>query len=82
MGSIVQLSGLRLPFDFDASRLKADLASLAEDGWTPHYNDRDYGGVWRGLALRSATGAAFHEKAGLCQVVFAVLGRADRGPFP
>ena len=54
------LSDLVLPFRFDAARLKADLARVQAEEWTPHYNDRDYGGVWRGAALRSATGATDH----------------------
>jgi Aspartyl/Asparaginyl beta-hydroxylase len=48
--------GLKLPFQFDAVRLKADLASVAHEEWTPHYNQQDFGGEWRGLALRSPTG--------------------------
>jgi hypothetical protein len=51
-------SGLRLPFQFDTGRLQAELACVAADAWAPHYNVGDYGGVWRGVALRSSTGAA------------------------
>jgi hypothetical protein len=50
------LTALRLPFHFDAERLKSDLARVAPDEWAPHYNAADYGGVWRGAALRSASG--------------------------
>jgi hypothetical protein len=55
---MANLSGLRLPFQFDPGRLQADLASVAADAWAPHYNERDYGGEWRGISLRSSTGAA------------------------
>ena len=50
------LTGLRLPFQFDAGRLHRDLAAVEVADWAPHYNAADYGGVWRGVALRSATG--------------------------
>jgi hypothetical protein len=50
------LTGLRLPLRFDPGRLRADLALVPTDDWTPHYNASDYGGQWRGAALRSATG--------------------------
>ena len=48
--------GLALPFRFDPERLKADLALIRADEWTPHYNQNDFGGDWRGTALRSPTG--------------------------
>jgi hypothetical protein len=48
--------GLLLPFRFDPARLKSDLALIAREEWTPHFNERDYGGDWRGVALRSQTG--------------------------
>ncbi len=39
--------------------------------------------LWRFWTVPARGARGFHEKAGLCQVVFAVLGRADRGPpFP
>lgn len=49
--------GLRLPFDFDPEALRRDLAELSADDWQPHYNQRDFGGLWQGVALRSATGS-------------------------
>ena len=52
------VSALRLPFHFDTHRLRADLAGIPDGAWRPHYNDRDFGGEWRGAALRSATGSA------------------------
>jgi hypothetical protein len=48
--------GLRLPFQFDPARLKADLALIAPEEWRPHYNQQDFGGEWCGVALRSPTG--------------------------
>lgn len=48
--------GLTLPFRFDAERLKADLGLIGAEEWAPHYNQFDYGGDWRGTALRSPTG--------------------------
>jgi hypothetical protein len=51
------LSGLKFPFQFDPVRLRADLAKVRPEDWAPHYNERDYGGDWRGAALRSGTGS-------------------------
>jgi hypothetical protein len=50
------LTALALPLRFDPRRLAADLATVAPSDWAPHYNERDYGGQWRGAALRSSTG--------------------------
>jgi hypothetical protein len=47
---------LRLPLTFDAEALAADVASLRDDEWTPHFNTRDYDGDWSGIALRSVGG--------------------------
>lgn len=47
---------LLLPLRFDAVRLKSDLALVRRDEWAPHFNERDYGGHWRGVALRSQNG--------------------------
>ena len=54
------LTALRLPFQFDRNLLKADLALIRRDEWTQHYNQRDYGGEWSGVALRSISGRADH----------------------
>jgi hypothetical protein len=51
---------LQLPLQFDPRLLKSDLARVQPQEWTPHYNERDYGGDWRGVALRSLTGDS-HE---------------------
>lgn len=50
-------AGLALPFRFDPQRLKSDLALIHPAEWTPHYNQSDYEGDWRGAALRSSTGS-------------------------
>ena len=50
--------GLRLPFRFDIDRLHDDLAKVLPPDWSPHFNEQDYGGTWRGTALRSATGSS------------------------
>ena len=50
------ITSLRLPFQFDPQSLKSDLARIHPHEWTPHYNERDYGGDWHGVALRSLDG--------------------------
>lgn len=54
------LSSLRLPFDFDAARLKADLEKIAPDEWVPHFNKSYYEGEWSVVALRSVGGVQAH----------------------
>jgi hypothetical protein len=51
------LTGLQLPYRFDAARLRAELAVAGLPDWSAHYNTRDFGGDWRGAALRSASGS-------------------------
>jgi hypothetical protein len=51
------LIGARLPLEFNPASLRADLARVRPEDWASHYNERDYGGDWRGAALRSASGA-------------------------
>ncbi len=50
------LIALHFPFRFDLQLLRADLATTKTVEWRPHYNEQDYGGGWRGVALRSAAG--------------------------
>lgn len=50
------IANLQLPLQFDPEALKHDLSQAAAAVWTPHYNDRDYGGEWKGVALRSTSG--------------------------
>jgi aspartyl/asparaginyl beta-hydroxylase len=46
----------KLPLNFNAERLKADLDQILPDDWAPHFNDRYYEGDWSGVALRSISG--------------------------
>jgi len=46
----------RLPFEFCAERLAADLASVREEDWIAHYNPDDHEGKWSLAALRSPAG--------------------------
>jgi hypothetical protein len=52
------LTGLQLPFQFDAARLRAEIASVESEEWSAHYNARDYAGIWNGAAFRSPSGEA------------------------
>lgn len=57
-------AGLKLPFQFDAALLNRDLNLVEPDEWSPHYNERDFGGQWQGVSLRSATGSHRDISAG------------------
>lgn len=48
---------IRLPLAFDADRLAADLATLSQDEWTPHFVARNYSGDWSAMPLRAPAGA-------------------------
>src|SRR2546423_1763714 len=50
------LETFRLPFNFDAALLQADLSTLSADDWVPHFNTRYYEGAWSAAALRSMGG--------------------------
>jgi hypothetical protein len=41
---------------FDAVALEAEVASLPEAAWVPHFNTQLYSGDWSGVALRSVGG--------------------------
>jgi mannose-6-phosphate isomerase-like protein (cupin superfamily) len=47
---------LKLPFQFDADRLKADLAQVGADEWIKHFNQFYYEGDWSVASLRSNGG--------------------------
>ena len=47
----------KLPINFDVKRLQADLAGIAPDEWTAHFNKSYYDGLWSGIALRTSEGA-------------------------
>lgn len=46
----------RLPIHVDLAALTADVASLPDDGWVPHFNTGVYEGEWSGVAFRSPGG--------------------------
>ena len=48
---------VKFPFQFDAARLRADLARVAEDEWIRHFNQSNYEGNWSVASLRSNGGA-------------------------
>ena len=48
---------VRLPLQFDASALAADVEGLGEEEWVPHFNSDIYTGDWSGVALRAPAGA-------------------------
>ncbi len=43
-------SSARLPWRFDAGRLRADVDALVPDDWVPHFNTTYYAGDWSGAA--------------------------------
>jgi hypothetical protein len=47
---------LRLPLDFDAEAMSADVRDLPEQVWIPHFNKAIHAGDWSGVALRSIGG--------------------------
>jgi quercetin dioxygenase-like cupin family protein len=52
------IESLQLGLKFDPSRLRDDLAKIADDDWIDHFNTRDYEGAWSGVALRGPANAA------------------------
>ena len=49
---------LQLPFYFDVSRLKEEMATLDKSSWQLHYQKLHYEGEWTALPLRSVDGRA------------------------
>lgn len=47
---------VRLPFQFDAAQLLADLARVQPNEWLGHYNHKEYEGDWSIAPLRSVGG--------------------------
>src|SRR5215203_1632417 len=47
---------VKFPFQFDAARLKEDLAQVAGDEWIRHFNQSNYEGNWSVASLRSNGG--------------------------
>jgi len=48
---------VRLPFSFDADRLRADLDRVVSDAWVDHLVKQNYEGEWDVLPLRFTAGA-------------------------
>jgi hypothetical protein len=48
------LRSLRLPVNFEPSRLKRDLDAIQPEEWLPHVNLAHYNGQWSGVAFRAA----------------------------
>ena len=48
---------LKLPFEFDPTKLKEDLSKIDDEEWYLHFNKSDYEGEWSGVALRAPEGA-------------------------
>jgi hypothetical protein len=48
---------LRLPLDFEPSRLAADLANFSKAAWIEHFVKQNYDGDWGVIALRGPAGA-------------------------
>lgn len=53
---IPPLTALRLPFSFDGQKLDADLHTALAQQWKDHFNQADYSGNWKIIALRSDDG--------------------------
>jgi Aspartyl/Asparaginyl beta-hydroxylase len=47
-----------LPLSFDVAALTAEVASMADNEWVPHFNTGYFTGDWSGVALRSVGGHA------------------------
>jgi hypothetical protein len=45
---------LKLPFQFDAAALLADVKQFPDAEWSPHFNQGIYDGDWSGVPLRTA----------------------------
>ena len=52
------IDSVKLPFRFDAGRLKADLAKITPEDWVPHFNKAYYEGDWSVVPLRSIGGSS------------------------
>jgi hypothetical protein len=63
------VTAIRLPLQFDAERLAAEVAQLAPDEWVPHFNAAYYEGDWSGISLRSV--------GGLTKMLFSDPSRKD-----
>lgn len=53
----MSVTNLKLPFTFDAGRLRADAEQFGSGEWTPHFNIHNYEGEWSVVPLRAVKGA-------------------------
>jgi hypothetical protein len=63
------MTAIRLPLEFDADTLAAEVAELGADEWVPHFNAAYYEGDWSGVSLRSV--------GGLTKMLFSDPSRRD-----
>lgn len=63
------MTAIKLPLEFDADRLAAEVAGLGADEWVPHFNAAYYEGDWSGVSLRSV--------GGLTKMLFSDPSRKD-----
>ncbi len=56
MKNTASVTTLKLPFTFDATRLRADAGRFAAGEWTPHFNTGNYEGDWSVVPLRAVKG--------------------------
>jgi hypothetical protein len=54
------IDSLKLPFSFDASRIRDEVAGFDASAWIPHFNTFNYEGDWSGIALRVPENANPH----------------------
>lgn len=71
----------KLPLVFDALRLQTDLASIAPEEWTPHFNTAYHDGGWSGVALRTTAGAHVALYPNPSSTEFVDLPLLDRCPY-
>jgi hypothetical protein len=48
---------IRLPMQFDAARMQADLEQVQQSAWEAHFNQRIYEGDWSVIPLRAVPGS-------------------------
>lgn len=54
----MSVTNLKLPFTFDAERLRADAIQFEPVEWTPHFNIHNYEGEWSVVPLRAVKGSS------------------------
>jgi hypothetical protein len=75
------ISSLKLPFTFDAARIRSELTGFAASEWVPHFNTFHYSGVWSGLALRAAANAAIELYPDPNAQTYVDTANLDRCPY-